>query len=488
MSYRVFNKFGSAVICLLIGSLIGGCSLFDGIESSYSDIEVPRVDFSPASVRKFSMPNGLQVFYLEDKELPLVKGNLYFPGGSYYEKVGEAGISSATGDQMRAGGTTSLRPAQLDEKLESLGASIESSFGDEFGSVSFMSLEEDFTEVFDLFADVVLNPRFDKKRLALWKRQSADSIAQRSEMPGTMASMAFTSIVYGEGSPFANWATKKSLSRITPLAMKQLHKKYVRPDQAILVITGSINEMRVKEALERKFAGWVKGGTELSKPVESVRIPAGKPKIYLLEKDFDQSAILLGHQGPPRLYDEMFSVAIFNRIFGIGSFDNQLFSEVRSKAGLAYTVYGGFFPDMEKGVFKVSIETKNDTAIDSIKRVLELMNSNQQNGISSKDVANAKEAAKKSFIFRFSTPSQVSNRAAVMEILGYPDDYDRVYAKEIDAVSLNSVRKALKKWFKPDQLVIIIVGKVSEDDIVKSLGHLGGVSKLSFDEVPTVIQ
>ncbi len=100
------------------------------------DIEIPKV-------KRVTLANGMQVFLLEDHELPLINLSAMVRTGSVYEPADKIGLAAITGTVMRTGGTTSKTGDQIDEQLEQIAASVETGIGLNVGGASMSVLKED---------------------------------------------------------------------------------------------------------------------------------------------------------------------------------------------------------------------------------------------------------------------------------------------------------------------------------------------------------
>jgi zinc protease len=432
------------------------------------------------------LENGLKVYYYHNPELPLMEGKMYFRGGSLYDQSGIAGLSSATGSQMRAGSIKGMSPAELDKKLSDMAASIESSFGDEFGTVGFFSLSEDFEEVFSIFSKVIRQPSFNQKRLDLWKALSKEGISQRRDNPSTMASMAFQEQVFGAGTAFTNFKSVASINKINRSRLQQFHSQFVRPDTAYLSISGSLTKAQAKAAVEKYFGDW-KAGTKPLPPMPKVTHKI-KPGIYVLERDFEQATVIMGHLGPSRHTDDAYATTILNRVFGHGGFSSQLFREIRSRLGLAYTVYGGIWPGAVAGTFQVSMGTRKEKTGDAIEAVLKEIEKIQSELVAEDDFNAARSATEKSFVFKFADPSFVADRAVLLEIMGYPKKYDERYLENIEKVGRRDAQEVAQKRIRPDELAIVVVGSVSAEEMAKKFDEEFDIYRLSFDTKPKVVE
>ena len=211
--------------------------------------------FKPIKPERWVLSNGMTVLFLEDRELPVVRGRLFIRGGSLWAPERPVGGIGAMGELMRQGGAAELSSDALDNELEKLAATIGTSFGAEFGAGNFSCLSSDFDRVFDLFSKIILKPRFDSDRIALWKGQAIESIRRRVEDPGTVAMIAFTQLLYGD-SPYGRITKEEDIHRMSRADLVALHRSFVRPDGAVLVITGRIDKAVIEDVIARKLGSW----------------------------------------------------------------------------------------------------------------------------------------------------------------------------------------------------------------------------------------
>lgn len=469
------------LILILSLFLINACSL-GSIPARPDSLGLDEIKFSRKEPETWTMANGLVVYYMQNDELPQVGGTLYFPGGEFYQPAGRLGLSGLTGALMREGGIRGMSPEQFDKRLNDLAASIETGFSEEYGTASFFSLEDDFEHVFSYFSEVVLRPAFSASRLALIKGLSVKGIQSRKDDPDTIADSAFKQLIYGAESPYARMASSREVQSITMDEIKAFHASYLRPNGAYFALSGSLPKDKIKKALEKYFGNWEKNAKELPKlPPITKEI---RPAIYLLKRDFDQARIYIGHRGPERIPPDLHAMIVFNQLFGHGSFGSLLFSEIRSRLGLAYTVYGGLIPDNPEGMFEIYIATRVEETAKAIKATLALVDKALKEKPESVSFEDAKSKISRSFVFKFTSPGSIVQRAVTLKMLGYPDDYDQKYLETIAAVSEEGVLATAKKYIDPSKLVIVIVGRVSKEDLEAAFGGEREVREFTFDEVP----
>lgn len=432
----------------------------------------------PIHPQRWTLPNGLQVLFLENDELPLVSGTLFLKFGTLWENPARPGAMSMMGDQMRAGGAGSRSPDVLDEDLEKLAASVSSSMGEELGSVSFSCLSGDFEKVFGIYADVALRPRFAPERLALAKGQALEGIRRRVDDPGTIAPLSFRQLLFGD-TPYGNVLDAEDIQRIGREDLLSEYARAVRPDGAYLAITGKVDVDTLKREVEKRFADWKPRGTPRPAPPAVNFTP--KPGIYFVNGPFTQATFVVGQQGIPRLTPDYPAIEVFNFIFGMGGFSARLMDRVRADLGLAYGIYGMIAAGPVKGKTFFSAQTKADSTDEAIIESLKVLAGMQQAPVPAEELRAAKNSIDNSFVFKFDTPGEALSRLVTHELLDFPPDFDEVHLDRVNAVSAAEVEEVAKTRWDPSQFVILVVGNDRANARIENLLKGGN------PEVPAVL-
>lgn len=411
--------------------------------------------FSPVDPKEWSLPNGLTVLYLKDDELPLVRGKLFLRGGSLWGPDSPRGAVGAMGDQMRQGGAGALSADALDQRLEELAASVSSSFSAEFGGVSFSCLQGDLESVFEIFSDVALRPRFEGDRLALWKGQALEGIRRRKEDPSTVASIAFTQLMYGD-TPYGRVTVERDVAETSRDLLVLLHNDFVRPDGAILVLTGRLEEADAQRLVEKFFGGWQPRGSALPPPPPIPSEPT--PGIYFITLPFSQASVQMGQLGVPRLTPDYPSIDIFNEIFGTSGFGSRLMQRVRTELGLTYGVYGGISPGVVRGTNSIFLQTKAESVSPAIQESLAVLTGMQEKSPFPEEMEEKKRALRNSYVLNFDSLDEIAIRRARLQLLRYPADYDKTYLPKIDAVTPDDVQEVARARWQEGSFVVVVVG------------------------------
>lgn len=445
----------------------------DPAELSYP----PLPEFDPPQPERVVLDNGLVVMLLEDHELPLVEATALLRTGSRLEPADQVGLAQLAGTVLRSGGTQAMPSEELNAFLENRAASIETGVGTSFGTASMSALAEDFPAVLAAFADVLRQPAFEADKLEVAKTAVVAAIARQNDDPQGIAFREFTEIVYGEDSPYARNATYATVAAVDRDDLVAWHQRYLHPNNVILGLVGDFDRDRALALVRQEFGDWPRG--------PAVEAPEGgwksepSPGVYFAEKDdMTQSNIVVGHLGIRRDHPDYYAVELVNQVLS-GGFASRLFSEIRSRRGLAYAVFGGIGSDYDHpGLFQMFMTTKTETTAASIDALLEEAKKLTTRPPTAEEVAQAKRSILSSFVFESDSTREILGQQLRYEYFGYPLDWLERYQAGIEAATVDEVRAAAAEHVHPDDFAILVVGP--GEGLDRPLSELGEVTQVDI--------
>lgn len=410
--------------------------------------------------KRIVTPEGMVILISERHNLPMVKANLLIKAGSILEGEEKAGIANLTA-QLLTEGTKRRTSSEISEEIDFIGGSLNTSGGDDYITVSLSVLKKDIEVGLDLLSDIILNPSFDEKEIERKKRLIKGQIKIKEEEPRAVANKVFIKEVFGShpyGRPVEG--TEKSLDRISREDIIEFHASNYIPNNTIVAIAGDITVDEVSLLINRYFAGWKK------REIRDKRLPEPPilkgHRVLRIDRGLAQATIILGHQGISRDSPDFYSISVMNYILGGGGFASRLMQNIRDSQGLAYDVYSLFTPKKEPGDFRVSVQTKNETAHLAIKEVFKEIKRIREEGITEEDLSDAKGYLTGSFPLRIDTNAEVSNLLTLIEFYGLGLDYPDRYKNLVNGVTREDVLRVAKKYLDPENLVLVIVAKQEE--------------------------
>ncbi|HYI96366.1 MAG TPA: pitrilysin family protein [Bryobacteraceae bacterium] len=445
---------------------------------SYKSLKFgPAPEIKIPDIPMFTLANGMKVYLLENHELPLVSGFALVRTGNLFDPKDKIGLAELTGTVMRSGGTKSKTGEQLDEQLENVAASVETSIGESNGRIGFSALKENVDDVLAIFQDVMQNAEFRQDKLDLAKQQLRSSISRRNDDPGDILNRNFAEIVYGRDNPYGWRMEYEHIDNIKRDDLIAFYKRYFFPANMILAVQGDFATADMRAKIEKLFGSW----SAKQEPVPAFPPVTAKPSpgVYLATKnDVTQTNFSFGHLGGELKDPNYPALSVMADILG-GGFSSRLFKNVRTKLGLAYSVSGGWGATYDHpGLFQVSGSTKSQSTVDTIQAAQSEVNRIRTTEVTDQELDTAKQSVLNSFVFFFDSPSKTLSRLMTYEYYGYPKDFIFQYQKGVQATTKADVLRVAKQYLKPEDIAIVAVGKPA--DFVKPLTTLGPVKEIDL--------
>ncbi len=436
----------------------------------------PLPPFTPQQPTRLELENGMVIFLQEDHELPLIEGVARIRGGSRVEAAEKAGLVSLFGQSWRTGGTKSKTGDQLDDVLEAKAARIETSGGTDSTNLSWSALKEDMDTVLPVVLELLQQPEFREDKLVLAKTQVNTGISRRNDSFLTIAGREAGKLAYGADNPYARVPEYYTVKAVTRDDLLAWHKAYAHPNNIILGVVGDFDSKEMEAKLRATFGGWAKG-TDAPKTAVDFKQP--KPGIYYAAKeDVNQSAVFMVDLGITRDNPDYYAVEVMNEVMG-GGFAARMFSNIRSKKGLAYAVFGTVGSAFDHpGVLQVGMTTKSQTTAAGIDALREEVEGMVKNPATTDEMKRAKDSILNSFVFRFDSKDKILRERMAYEFYGYPADFLERYRAANEQVTAADVARVAEKYLHKDRLAVLVVGKAA--DFEKPLASYGPVTDVDI--------
>jgi len=475
------NRRLSFVTLLSVLCLLAYAPTLLGQVADWNQIQPPPLHaFHPQLPKRIQLANGMVIFLQEDHELPLIRGTARIRGGSRDEPADRVGLVEIYAQAWRTGGTRTKTGDQLDDYLEARAAKVEAENGVDSTRVTWDCLKQNLDDVFKVFLELLREPEFREDKIALAKTQMNTKISRRNDDPFSIAVRESPKLVYGADSPYARISEYASVARVTREDLVNWHHRFVHPNNIILGISGDFDSRAVEAMLHQVFDSWPKGPPA---PKLQLSFHGPKPGIYFAEKsDVTASLVLMVDLGITRDNPDYYAAEVFNQFFG-GSFSSRLFSNIRSKKGLAYAVGGGIEADYDHpGTLGLFLGTKSSTTAAAIDAFNEELDALKTSPSTPEELTKAKRAILNSFVFRFDSKEKVLRERMAYEFYGYPEDFLEKYRAGIEKVTQSDVDRVSQKYVHKDKMALLVVGKAADFD--RPLSSFGLVTTIDISIPP----
>ncbi|EAT16239.1 insulinase family protein [Desulfuromonas acetoxidans] len=430
------------------------------------DLELPELKFAIEYPETFQLSNGIQVYYRQDAELPLVDVTMVVESGKITAPPQKAGLAELVADNLKKGGAGTWDAAAFDTALDALAASLKVTAGTYTTRSSLSLLKEDVRPGLALLAAMLRQPHFDAERFEISRNQMLEGIRRKADHGAALARQILMSRLYA-GHPLAESPTLHSVAAISREDLQANHQRYFGPSNTRIVFTGDVGKDTAKALLEEAFGDWHHDSVTPDVPPLQPQVQAG---VVLVDRPVPQTTILLGELAIEKNNPDLYAVQVMNYILGGGGFSSRLMREIRSNRGLAYSVYSYFSVGRRlPGVFISAAETKNASVGEVVGLMHKEMERIGREAISVAELEQAKQSLINSFVFAFDNRHALATRILDQELFGYPEDYLDRYRQRIAAVTIDDVQRVARRYLHPEQQVTVLIGDIEVlRDTVKS--------------------
>ena len=417
-------------------------------------IRYKSLSFEPPHVERVLLDNGLRLYILPDRELPLVQIKAVVRTGSMYDPPGQEGLAELTATTMRTGGTAVMSGDAVDEALESMAANFHVSMNRDSVIFSFSVLKNNLDRGFDLFSGTLMQPSFEENKLILGKDLKIEELRRIFDDPQKLAFREFGRLMH-EGSPRGRLSTSDSIRTILRDDLLRCHRLFFHPKNIMISITGDIESKEAKILIDRYLGTWQAPEEKPETP------PLPQPQegnIFFLTKDVPQSIVIFGWPAPAKRDAQFYPFEVLDFIVGSGGFRSRIFQEIRTNLGLAYSTGSFYKANSDYGLFGAYALTKSESTVKVFTRIRDILREMGERPVPPVELERAKKAILNSFVFSFTSAAQISLQKLMIEYDGLPDDFLTAYRSKIGNVRAEDIRDTAVQYLSPARAIILIIG------------------------------
>jgi len=415
--------------------------------------------------QKVTLDNGLRLVTAAMPHTRSVSISFFIGAGSRYETNEQAGISHYIEHVLFKG--TKKRPtsAEICTVIEGVGGILNAGTDKELTIYWCKVAQPHFASALDVLVDILVNSTFDPLEIEKERQVIIEEINMSLDSPSQRVSMLIDELLWpGHALGRDIAGSKESVVAITRDSMLDYLASQYQPGNAVLAIAGDIEQREVADAVGQAVAGWDRRQPRLD--YTPYRGETGR-RVLIEKRDTEQTQLCLALPGLSISHPERFKLDLLNVILGEGM-SSRLFTEIRDKLGLAYSIhsYAEHFLDTGAMMVSAGVDTKNLPV--AVKAILEEL-SRLKETIPEVELSKAKELFKGRIWLRMEDSRSVSGWMGGQEILtGEILTVDEVIAI-VDAITSEELRKLAEELLVGEQLRLAIVGPISPDEPLEDL-------------------
>jgi zinc protease len=413
--------------------------------------------------QKYKLSNGIALIVKENHHAQsvVIRGHLH--GGSNLDGPDRAGLASFTTSVMRRG-TAKRTFAEINETIESVGASVYVNCGRHLTGFGGKSLAEDFSLLVEMMSDILLAPTFPTEEVEKVRGQIITGLKEAEDSPRSMAGRYFRELLYGLDHPYGRSAngTLESIPGLSREDLLNFYQQTLHPHDGAIVVVGDVNSQAVYDTLETALGQWQPGhpppDTTLPEPgplAERVRYVHTMP-------NKSQADLVLGTVGPRRQDDDFYAAEVGDTILGQLGLGGRIGLNVRDKEGMAYyartSLSGNLGPSpwtVYAGVNPANIDKAIDLMLAEVRRFRTEL-------VSGQELADAKAYLTGTLPLQLESNEGVASLLLEAHLYQLGDDFIARYPDLINAVTPEQIQTTAQKYLSDEVYALAIAGPYAE--------------------------
>lgn len=403
--------------------------------------------------------NGLRLVTVPLSNLESATLTIWVKTGSRMEGSQVAGISHFLEHMVFKGSKKRPTAKEIAEAVDALGGEFNAATSKDWTNFYIKARAGNIETAFDVLSDMVLNPILAEEEIEREKGVIIEEIRMYEDTPVFRIGDVYEQLAFS-GSTLGRdiIGSEKTVAGVKRDDFVRYINTHYYTENILVTVAGNVKEYEVLKLVEKYFAELKpKSGAKAKSTKFSSE--QKKPRVKLHPKKKEQAHFVLGFTGHGRGYKGRYSEAVLATILG-GGMSSRLFSEVRERRGLAYSIRTTVERYDETGYIG-TYAGANPKRIDEAVRVVLSEHYKLASGvspISSRELSKAKEYLKGHLALALEDTRDVNHFIAEQELfLGKVETPEAVF-KKIDEVGVDDILDEAKNLFKKEKLNLALIG------------------------------
>ncbi|HEX8525529.1 M16 family metallopeptidase [Allosphingosinicella sp.] len=422
----------------------------------------PQRPITPPAFAERTLANGMRVVVAKSTELPLAGAYLVFGGGASADPAERPGVANMVATLID-NGTATRSATEIATQIERLGAQIGASAGSDNSTIFVAAPTANIDSAAALLGEIVRGPTFAQSELDRERRRALDRLRVSLRQPGFVNSLALRRALFGSA-PYGSSGsgTPASLAAITRDDLTGYHSSWWRPDNATMIVIGSLEADEGFALAERLFGDWAAPDTPLPAMPANRAGDSPSPRIVVVDMpQADQAAVSVSLRSATRNDPDYYPLMLANSVLG-GSSTARLFQEVRVARALSYGAYSSFETLRDEGMLIAQAQTRNDAAPEVARVMLAEIRRLAAEPVAAAQLERRRTLITGAFARQVETTFGLGGFLTNLAVQGVPmSEYSRHLAN-IAAVTPEQISASVASELDTGQASIVIVGRASE--------------------------
>lgn len=466
--------FGLLLFIFVFVSLIPGQERFrktPPLPEPLQPLKLPQVE-------TLILKNGLTVAVVQTPVPEMATIHIIIRTGEKDSPIKLPGLAAVTA-RMIGKGTKVLSADDIESLIEGIGGEFSISVAMDSTIISVQVREEFFDRALVILRQILLEATFPELELAAVKRNYYYELQQRRKEPELAGERQLIRLVFDKSSYGVAGYSEDVITLITRKDVVAFYNLHYRPNNAVILIFGSLPADRAAGRIDQHFRMWQPDERERKTPI----LPPSGEETYLcfLENPgVKEAVVIIGRQVPFSPTDEKyFPFIVLNQILG-GTTRSRLFMKLRELRGHAFYAFSIAEFYQTAGLFWVKARARPENLVEAIRDIMSELELAANKGFSPDEIEEAKAYLVGNMPLKFMSIDSFNHRFSMVLALNLGQDFLNKAPDNIMLVNLERVEKLAREYLS-GSFTIVVVGDISWlDELIKYFGKINIYNSLGY--------
>ncbi|MCY7351101.1 MAG: insulinase family protein [Cytophagaceae bacterium] len=405
------------------------------------------------AIQAYTLDNGLPLRVVNAGEQPVLRLELIFPAGGWYETSPGAAYF---GIRMLGEGTRTRTAAQISEAFDQYGAFPEFSPGNDRANLTTYCLARHLPTLLPVIQDILHESVFPEKELETLKSISLQTLKVNLEKTAYVASQHLREGLFGADHPYGRNQSEALIASISQQTVREFYDRRIAGKPFTLFLSGRVSEHEV--ALLNQAFGQEKVSDSSAETSPKHSVKNRKPTGITIERpDSLQSSIRLGKRLFTRRHPDYFKFMVLNEVFG-GYFGSRLMKNIREEKGFTYGISSNLTSMAHEGYFVLGTDVKKENTAQTLEEIAKEIARLQTEPVPADELETVQNYMIGSFVGALNTPFEIADRQKTVYFDDLPANFYQTYVEHIRAVTSDDVRDMARQYLDVASMQEVVVG------------------------------
>lgn len=400
----------------------------------------------------FSLPNGARLHVLRNDAQPVIRLQIVFPAGKWYEPLPGVSLLAA---RMILEGTRSRTARQIADTIAFYGASLECEQGFDRATLTLYCLTRHLEALLPLVLDVVTEATFPTTEFALLKSRTIQNVRIERQKTGYLAAERFSHNLFGNDYPYGVTFNENSFEKLTTEIIKAFYHTAYQVCSTEIFLCGDISDQH--ERLVVQSLGQGSANLQESAEQDEPQLSTVAQYDYVTVAQSLQASLRIGRLWPSPTDPDAHHLQVLVKVLG-GYFGSRLMKNIREDKGFTYGIYSSVAPREHASMFVIGTDVNAASAEAAIEEVHNELRRLQEGPIPNDELQTVKTYMAGKFANELSTVFEQCDKYKSVILLGLPSTHYSEFLTHINLVNPDELQQLAQTYLAPEDMIQVVAG------------------------------